>query len=237
MTGLLLPALLAAVVGAADFSSDTFKTPNGDVTITFVGHGTLFLTWKGLVIHVDPWSRLADYSAMPKADLVLITHHHRDHFDPQAIEQIRKDGTIVVMTQSCSGIKGTIMNNGDTLTAAGVKIEAVPAYNLVHLRDSGEPFHVKGQGNGYLIDFGGFTVYIAGDTENIPEMEALRGRVDVAFLPVNLPYTMDAQMAAAAARAVAPKVFYPYHFSKEEVAKLQKLLKDEPFDLRIRALE
>ncbi len=218
---------------------DVIKTESGDLEITFIGHGTLMFAWGGKIIHVDPWSRLTDYSTMPKADIVLITHEHRDHLDVEAVEAIRKNATEVVLTQACAEkLAGAIvMSNGDTHTAHGVKIEAVPAYNIVHKRDSGEPYHPKGSGNGYIVTLGQTRIYIAADTENIPEMEALKA-IDIAFLPMNLPYTMTPQMAADAARAFKPAILYPYHYGKTNVDELVDLLKDsQAIEVRIRKME
>ncbi len=163
---------------------DTIKTSAGDLVLTFIGHGSLMLRQGGKVIHVDPVGREADYSKLPKADLVLVTHEHGDHLDPAAIQAIRKEGTRVLVSPSCAGkITGAeVMKNGDVREEAGFRIEAVPAYNLVHVRAPGQPFHPKGAGNGYVITFGGKRVYVAGDTENTPEMKALRG-IDVASCP------------------------------------------------------
>lgn len=234
---MMMPILLAAL-SMSELPCDVVPSTTGEVQIVFIGHGTLYFVWQNKVIHVDPWSRLADFAALPKAEVILITHHHRDHLDPAAVAQIRKPETTVILTEKCAAeVQGTVMKNGDSLTVAGLTVRAVPAYNLLHKRDSGEPFHPKGEGNGYLITFGKLSVYIAGDTENIPEMAALRGRVDIAFLPVNLPYTMDAEMAASAARAITPKILYPYHHNPEQVAKLRQLLAGEPIEVRIRAME
>ena len=132
---------------------------------------------------------------------------------------------------------GLVMKNGEMKTVAGLTIEAVPAYNLVHKRDSGEPFHPKGRGNGYVITFGDKRVYVAGDTENTPEMKALKN-IDIAFLPMNLPYTMTPEMVADAARAFKPKVLYPYHFGKTDTTRLAALLQGNPeIELRIRKME
>jgi L-ascorbate metabolism protein UlaG (beta-lactamase superfamily) len=135
------------------FEKDIIKTTAGDLEITFIGHGTLMFAFGGKNIHVDPWTRLADYSIMPKADLILLTHHHRDHLDQKALGILRTEKTVVVLTETCaSQIKGGIvMKNGDIKTVKGLMIEAVPAYNLVHMRSEGNPFHPKGVGNGYVI--------------------------------------------------------------------------------------
>jgi L-ascorbate metabolism protein UlaG (beta-lactamase superfamily) len=242
-------ALLVALVSAAGadhanertamFETDTFTTSEGELKITFVGHGTLMFTFGDTVIHVDPVSREADYSGMPKADLILVTHDHGDHLDPAAIAAVRQEGTIVVLTQKCAeAVPGaTVMANGDVETVAGLKIEAVPAYNIVHMRSPGQPFHPQGEGNGYVITFSDTRVYVAGDTENIAEMKALKD-IDIAFLPMNLPYTMTPEMLAAAARAFRPKVLYPYHFGKTDTAELVQLLADEAdIEVRIRQME
>jgi len=171
------------------------------VTITFVGHGTLVIQWGQLVVHVDPVGEYGDYAKLPKADLVLVTHDHFDHLDAAAIEAARKQGTEIVLTAKCAAkVKGTVMANGDRRTFKGIDVEAVPAYNIKHERSAGKPFHPKGEGNGYVLTLGGLRVYVAGDTENTPEMKALAG-IDVAFLPMNLPYTMTPEMVADAALA------------------------------------
>ena len=224
---------------AAEFQKDVVKTGAGDLEITFIGHGTLMFTFGGKVIHVDPVGQYADYAKFPKADLILITHEHKDHLDPQAIEKIKKPGTQIVASEAAASqaFGALVMNNGETKTAAGFKIEAVPAYNLVHKRESGEPFHPQGRGNGYIITFGDKRVYVAGDTENTPEMKALKN-IDIAFLPMNLPYTMTPVMVADAAQAFKPKILYPYHFGKTDTAKLVELLKGSPeIEVRIRRME
>ena len=221
--------LLAVGVSAhAALGSTVIPTSNGDLKIFHVGHASLIFEYGGKVIHVDPFSKMADYSKLPKADLILLTHDHGDHTDPGAIRKIRKDNTLVILPEACSKtIKGgTIMRNGDVKSVAGLKIKAVPAYNLVHKRDSGQPYHPKGRGNGYVITFGDKNVYVAGDTENTPEMKALKN-IDVAFLPVNLPYTMDAAMVVDAVKAFRPKILYPYHYDlgRSDLPKLKGLMK------------
>jgi L-ascorbate metabolism protein UlaG (beta-lactamase superfamily) len=220
------------------FEKDTLQTSLGDLTITFLGHGSLLFAFDGKYFYADPFRETADYSSLPPADLVLITHHHFDHFDPQAIAGIRADKTQVVLTAVCaekySG--GIVMKNGETRTVLGVAVEAVPAYNLVFKRPNGEPYHIPGEGNGYVIAFGDKRVYVAGDTENIPEMRDLRN-IDIAFLPVNVPYTMSPEMAADAAKMIRPRILYPYHFSDTDLSKLTALLRDEPgIEIRIRRM-
>jgi sugar lactone lactonase YvrE/L-ascorbate metabolism protein UlaG (beta-lactamase superfamily) len=219
------------------FEQDIIKTSAGDLKITFIGHATLMFTFGSKTIHVDPVSREADYTDMPKADLILVTHEHGDHLDTNAIKMLRKEGTQIVLTKACTEkIEGIVMSNGDVKTVDGLKIEAVPAYNIVHERSAGNPFHPKGRGNGYIITFGDKRVYIAGDTENTPEMKQLKN-IDIAFLPMNLPYTMTPEMVADAAKAFKPKILYPYHYSQTDPNKLVELLKDtKGIEVRIRKM-
>jgi L-ascorbate metabolism protein UlaG (beta-lactamase superfamily) len=224
---------------AHDFKEDVIQTCQGELTITFVGHGTLMFELGGRVIHVDPVSAEADYGAMPKADIVLVTHEHGDHLDAKAIELVRKPTTTVIAPTICASAvaDAKVMANGDTCEIDGIGIEAVPAYNMVHMRSPGQPFHPRGVGNGYVITFGDKQVYVAADTENTPEMKALNG-IDVAFLPMNLPYTMTPEMVADAARAFRPALLYPYHYGSTNVAELTALLDDEPeIEVRIRRMQ
>ena len=241
--------LAAALVSCAEvaragrkpptFETDTIKTSGGELKTTFIGHGTLMFTFGDTVIHVDPVSREADYTRMPKADIILVTHEHGDHLDPAAIAAVRNSGTTVVLTKKCAAAVsgGIVMKNGDVREVGGLRIEAVPAYNLVHKRPSGEPFHPRGDGNGYVITFGDKRVYVAGDTENTPEMKRLKD-IEVAFLPMNLPYTMTPEMVADAARSFRPRNLYPYHFGKTDTSRLVKLLAAEKsIEVRIRKME
>jgi L-ascorbate metabolism protein UlaG (beta-lactamase superfamily) len=224
--------------GEQTFEKDVFKTSSDDLKISFIGHGTLLFTFGEKVIHVDPVSQYADYPRLPKADIILITHEHGDHLDLKALDMVRTDKTLVVLSEACaSQVKGgTIMKNGDIHTCIPIKIEAVPAYNLLHMRSPGVPFHQKGVGNGYLVTFGDKRVYIAGDTENTPEMKKLQ-KIDIAFLPMNLPYTMTPEMVADAAKAFKPKVLYPYHFGDTDTSRLVGLMQDTPgTEVRIRKM-
>ena len=222
------------------FEEDLIKTSAGDVKITFIGHGTLMFTINNFVIHIDPWSKMGDYAALPKADLILVTHHHGDHLDKKAIDLIRKSSTVLILTAKCDeaqpDLKGTMMKNGEKMKAGIVDIEALPAYNIEHKRDDGNPFHPKGEGNSYLITIGGKRFFIGGDTENTPEMKALKG-IDVAFLPMNLPYTMTPEMVADAAKSFHPAILYPYHTGETDLTKLAVLLKDSGIDLRFRKMK
>lgn len=222
---------------AEEFEKDVIKTSDGNLEITFIGHGTLMMEFDGKVIHIDPVSNYADYSKLPKADLILITHQHGDHLNPKAIDLIKQNSTEIVLTKTCSEkYKGTaIMKNGDKGEFAGIKVDAIPAYNIEHKRGDGNPFHPKGDGNGYVIYFGDKKVYVAGDTENIPEMAALEN-IDIAFLPMNLPYTMTPEMVANAAKSFSPKVLYPYHFGNTDTELLLVLMESQSTEVRIRKL-
>lgn len=245
LVGILLFALCLPVAGLAQSGSspakqaDALPTDKGDLVITFLGHGTLMFQWDGKVVHVDPWTSQGEYSALPKADLILVTHEHRDHLDAAAIKAVSKPGTIIGSSNKASATlaDAVVLKNGDTKELAGILVDAVPAYNIEHMRSPGNPFHPKGQGNGYVLHFGKTRVYVAGDTEVVPEMAALKG-VDVAFLPVNLPYTMTPFMLADAARMIQPKILYPYHTGDTDMDKLAALLKALPgVETRIRPMK
>jgi L-ascorbate metabolism protein UlaG (beta-lactamase superfamily) len=224
------------------FENDRFTTPMGELVVWFLGHGTLLMALQEHWIHIDPFSQVADYSRLPKADMILITHEHFDHLDQNALAKIRSPKTLLVTSRSCQAeLPGCLaLQNGESTTQLGIVIQAVPAYNLVHGREDGQPFHPKGIGNGYILTFGdaqsGIKLYIAGDTEDIPEMADLP-TVDVAFLPMNLPYTMTPEMVAKAARMVRPKVLYPYHTGGTNAKELVGLLAGEStIEVRVRRM-
>jgi len=237
-TIIVLAALLTAATPGA-LPKDPIETSAGPLGITFIGHATLMLEWNGKVIHVDPCADLTDYAKRPKADLVLVTHDHPDHLDPNAIRTVSKEGTVTICTAACTKTvpKGVAMKNGDRQSVAGIAIEAAPAYNINRKRPDGVVFHPKGAGNGYVLTFGNTRVYIAGDTENIPEM---RGLTDIAaaFLPMNLPYTMTPEEVAEAAKTFRPRILYPYHTGETDVSKIATLLKDIPaIEVRVRPMK
>ena len=220
------------------YETDVIATSSGPLSITFLGHGSLLFTFLGKTIYVDPFSRVADYTQMPAADVILLTHEHADHLDLAAIAAIRTPATQIVLTETCAVQipEGIVMHNGDILTIGDLCIEAVPAYNIQHKRDNGQPFHPQGRGNGYILTFEDQRVYIAGDTENIPEMRRLQD-IAIAFLPMNLPYTMTPAMVADAAKAFKPRVLYPYHYGNTNVTELVELLSTEKdIEVRIRKL-
>jgi L-ascorbate metabolism protein UlaG (beta-lactamase superfamily) len=221
-----------------NFQTDVIKTSTGDLKITFIGHGTLMFEFRDLVIHIDPVGRYADYSKLPKADLILITHQHGDHLDPKAIEMIKKDDTKLFCNEaSFQSVKSSsVLKNSDTVSFKEIKILAVPAYNIINKSETGQFFHRKGIGNGYVLTFANIKVYVAGDTENVPEMRDLIG-IDIAFLPMNLPYTMTPAMVVDAVKMFSPKILYPYHYGNTNVNELVELMKNiKDCEVRIRKM-
>ena len=217
---------------------DKINTSAGIVEMHFIGHGSLMFKVNGYVIHIDPVSSMGDYENLPKADIILVTHDHGDHLDVKLIDYLKKEGTLLFCNEK-STEKVTwamAMKAGDRQEINNIIIETVPAYNIVNERAPGQPFHPKGEGIGYILTIGGKKFYIAGDTENIPEMKALKN-IDVACLPMNLPYTMTPEMVADAARAFKPKILYPYHFGETNTETLVKLLSDTDITVRIRNLK
>lgn len=230
---LILPTTAMAT---QPFEKDLIPTAAGRLEISFIGHGSLLFTFAGRTIYIDPYGKLTDYRLLPKADLILLTHEHRDHLDPQAIAAISTPQTEIVANSTCAkqlGLKH-FLKNGDSIDRLGIRIEAIPAYNLQHKRDNGVPFHPRGVGNGYILTIADTRVYVAGDTENIPEMKELQ-QIDIAFLPMNLPYTMTPAMVADAAQAFRPKILYPYHFGDTDTERLVELLQNsKDIEVRIR---
>ena len=245
MKSILMLMLAGAILSTplcGQYESDVIQTSEGELEMFFIGHGTLMFKFNGLVIHFDPVMREADYATLPDADLVLVTHEHGDHLDMTAINHLMKKNTKVVMTEKCmeqlEDFKAVVMSNGDLETLHGIRIRAIPAYNIVNTRSNGNPYHPKGVGNGYILSFGSTNVLIGGDTENIPEYKNLSVDIAVAFLPMNLPYTMTPEMVADAARVFQPGILYPYHFGETDPQELVKLLKDEQdIEVRIRDLK
>jgi L-ascorbate metabolism protein UlaG (beta-lactamase superfamily) len=245
MKSILMLMLAGAILSTplcGQYESDVIQTSEGELEMFFIGHGTLMFKFNELVIHIDPVMREADYATMPDADLVLVTHEHGDHLDMTAINHVMKENTEVVMTETCmeqlEDFTATVMHNGDVETLSGIRIRAIPAYNIVNTRSNGNPYHPKGVGNGYILSFGSTYVLIGGDTENIPEYKNLDADIAVAFLPMNLPYTMTPEMVADVALAFQPGILYPYHYGQTDPQELVKLLKDEKgIKVRVRDLK
>ena len=238
--GIILVLLATTFAGMAQrvYPKDTIATKDGPLIITFVGHASIYFEWKNEVIHVDPSSREANYYELPKATKIFVTHHHGDHCDPASLKAISQDKTKTFMSSIAHEIwnQGMVLRPGQTINIDGIGIETFPAYNLVHMNDEGQPYHVYGQCNSYLLTIGGMRIFIGGDTENTPEMKALTN-IDIAFLPMNLPYTMTPEMVADGAKAFKPKILYVYHYGKSDLDRIRELLADEPaVDLRIKPM-
>ena len=231
---LLALLLVVPMVVMAAPPPDKIPATGGDITIAPLNHATLQLTWSGHVIDVDPVGQ-ADYTGLAAPDIILITDIHSDHLDPATIAKIRKPTTkIVAPSAAAAKLEAPIvMANGETRTVDGLTLAAVPMYNLTRGPAAGQLFHDKGRGNGYVVTLGGKRIYIAGDTEGIPEMRALKN-IDVAFVPMNLPYTMTPAEAADAVKAFAPKIVYPYHYKGQDTNEFASALKGTGIDVRLR---
>src|SRR5712692_7047333 len=222
--------------------SDVVQTSRGPLRLTPLYHGSVMLEFAGKVIHVDPWGQ-ADYAGIPQADMILITHTHADHMDPAMIKTLRKESTIVVTSEAvndtlngCCGDPETI-RNGERKSFLDIEIEAVPMYNLVFGPSSGKPWHHKGIGNGYVLNFGTTRVYFSGDTECVPEIKALKD-ISVAFVAMNPPRTMPVAEAATCVKEFRPKIVYPYHYRGQNTLDFSAALKSTPgIDVRLRKLE
>ncbi len=219
-------------------ASDKINTSAGIVEMYFIGHGSLMFKVNSFIIYFDPVRSSGNYDKFPKADLILVTHEHGDHLDPKLINDLKKQGTIMFSNEiSVAKVPwAKAMKAGDKQEINNIIIEAIPAYNIVNERAPGKPFHPKGVGIGFVLTIGDKRFYIAGDTENTPEMKALKN-IDVAFLPMNLPYTMTPEMVADAALAFRPKILYPYHYGDTNTKIILKLLKNSNIDVRIRKLK
>lgn len=231
-------ACMTALSSQAAQKVDVFTTPGGKkVTITCIKHASMEINYDGVEIQVDPvgmWMKPeTDYAHFPKANIILITHDHKDHFDRMAINEVRTPATAIYENQTVynSFRNGIPLHNGDSVEyRKDIKILAVPAYNTTPGR---EEYHPKGRDNGYVLTLDGLRIYIAGDTEDIPEMEELKD-IDIAFLPCNQPYTMTPEQVAKAAKTIKPKVLFPYHYSETPVSRVSMLLVGSGIDVRIR---
>ena len=223
------------------YEVDSFTTVSGkSVKIHALVHSSMRIEFDGTEIAIDPVSKLGEksinYASMPKADYIFITHEHFDHLDTVAIHQLTGDNTQLITNQRCADMlgHGTVMTNGDILQLADdITIEAVPAYNT---SEGHQDFHPKGRDNGFILTLDGLRIYIAGDTEDIPEMTDIKD-IDIAFLPCNQPYTMTVDQLLNAARIIKPKVLFPYHYGQTDVTGIPSQLKSDGIDVRIRNYE
>ena len=222
------------------YEVDVFKTKSGK-TVKFhaLVHASIRIEYDGQEIEIDPVRKLGkktiDYSSMPKADYIFVTHEHGDHFDKEAIKLLAGDKTQLVMNKRCADMYGpcAVLYNNQSATLGAVEVEAVPAYNTTEGRTQ---FHPKGRDNGYILTLDGLRIYIAGDTEDIPEMQDIKD-IDIAFLPCNQPYTMKPEQLVKAAKTVKPKVLFPYHYGQTDLSSIPEQLKGEGIDVRIRHYE
>ena len=230
--------VLAAPVLAAEKPADSIPTNDGALKIYPINHATLALRWKDKTIYVDPVGGSKPFESLPRPDLVLITDIHGDHFSKDTLgelagPQTKLVGPPAVVEQLPSDLRNraATLGNGQAQEFFGIRVEAVPAYNLTAERMK---FHAKGRGNGYVLALGGKRIYLSGDTEAIPEMLALKN-IDVAFVCMNLPYTMDVEQAARAVRAFKPRVVYPYHYRGSDLQKFKELVGADPaIEVRLR---
>ena len=229
------------VTDTETYETDSFTTKNGK-TVKFhaLVHASIRIEYDGKEIMIDPVTKLGDktidYTTMPKANYIFVTHEHFDHLDTAAIKQLTSDNTQLITNQRCAEMLGygQVMANGDMLQIADdITVEAVPAYNTTegHLQ-----FHPKGRDNGFILTLDGLRIYIAGDTEDIPEMDGIKD-IDIAFLPCNQPYTMTVEQLANAARTVKPKVLFPYHYGQTDVSGIPAQLENDGVEVRIRHYE
>lgn len=237
----LVALLFSATVFAQKAPVQSIQTNSGDVQVQPVMHATFVINYNNKAFYIDPTGGAAAFSGLAKPDVIIITDIHGDHNDPKTIDEIKTANTIIVapkaVAEKLTGIeqsKLVILNNGDKTDQAGATINAIPMYNIPEAADSR---HTKGRGNGYVINFGGKNFYISGDTEDIPEMRQLKN-IDVAFVCMNLPYTMDINQAASAVLEFKPKIVYPYHYRGQgglsDVNAFKKLVNDGNKNIDVR---
>jgi L-ascorbate metabolism protein UlaG (beta-lactamase superfamily) len=234
-TALATSAILIAApadAAAAD-QTQTFSTSAGPVKITPIYHATAKITAGKDVIVIDP-APPAKIDNIGPADLILITDIHGDHMNADDVKALSKDGTVVIAPSAVIDTisRAQLVGNGDSTNWHKWKITAVPMYNIKHNQPNGQPFHDKGRGNGYVLNYGGKNFYFAGDTEGTPEMRALKN-IDVAFIPMNLPYTMTPDEAADAVKAFHPKVAIPYHYKGQDITVFKKDLQGSGIEVRL----
>lgn len=212
---IFIAIFVVSAVHSQPLKGDRINTQAGDLTIHPIIHGTFALEWNGIIIYNDPYGGAEKFEEIPDADLILITDIHGDHLDLKTLDALNTTKAIFIVPQAVADKMPEsykdqliLLANGEESEVKDIKIEAVPMYNLPEEEDSR---HTKGRGNGYILTIGGKRIYISGDTEDIPEMRMLKD-IDVAFVCMNLPYTMDVEQAASAVLEFKPKVVYPFHY-------------------------
>ncbi len=244
LAAIVLSVSAALYAASSNKQVDIVKTSQGELRVRPLFHGSVLLEFGGKIIEVDPWSQ-ADYTDIPPADMIVITHTHADHLDHPLIDKIRKPGTIfvgppaVIDTLNCAPACGVMQTVSDSekKTVMGIVFEGVPMYNIVNGSAPGMPFHHKGIGSGYVITFGDTRVYFSSDTECTPEMKALKN-IDVAFLSMNPPRTGTPVEAAECAKAFKPKIVYAIHYRGANPEEFRDALKGTSgVEVRLRKLE
>jgi L-ascorbate metabolism protein UlaG (beta-lactamase superfamily) len=240
MLAIFLAVCARGTLAAASSSLAGDKIPlaGSELTVHPINHATFALGWNGKVILVDPVGGAKRFEGLPRPDLILITDIHGDHLDLATLTSLATNETLLIASKAAAeklpenlAGKTSILNNGDSKTVLGFQVAAIPAYNTSPERLN---YHPKGRGNGYLLTVGDARVYISGDTEDVPEMRALKN-VDVAFVCMNLPYTMTVEQAADAVRTFKPKIVYPYHSRGSDLQKFKQLVgTDSGVDVRLR---
>lgn len=228
---------------AQEVSGDIITTGKGDLIIHPILHSTFVMQWNGLTLYIDPYGGAEKFEGTPDADIILITDIHRDHYDISTLGGLNTSKTTILAPQAVAELMPedlkmnlVIIGNGEKKSLRSVDIEAIPMYNLPETEDSR---HTKGRGNGYVLTLGGKRIYISGDTEDIPEMRALKD-IDVAFVCMNMPYTMEVAQAANAVLEFKPKIVYPFHYRGgggkfADVEKFKKMVfKDPKIEVRLR---
>ena len=222
-----------AATAAFGAAPESFSTSAGTLQLTPIQHASLVIQAGGKVLYIDPAQ--GSYDGLPQADYILITDIHGDHLAPQVLNKLKKGDTVIVAPKAVASQVGgaKVVSNGEKTTLGPFAVEAIPMYNLTRGPSAGQLYHDKGRGNGYIVTYGGKRFYFSGDTEAIPEMKTLKN-IDVAFVCMNLPYTMTPQEAAEAVRAFHPAIVYPYHYMGSDLNAFAKALEGSGIDVRTR---
>ncbi|NMM47468.1 MBL fold metallo-hydrolase [Marinigracilibium pacificum] len=242
-TFILAILLTSTLLFGQNSTQESIKTADGDVEFFPILHATMVLKWNSLTIYVDPYGGKEKFETFPNPDIILITDIHGDHYNEETIKSLNTTNSIFIVPEAVnkkmtdiSSKETIIINNGEEKSVMGIKVAAIPMYNLPETSDSRHP---KGRGNGYILTIGGKRIYISGDTEDIPEMRTLTN-IDVAFVCMNLPYTMTVDQAASAVIEFKPKKVYPFHYRGQggfaDVDKFKMLVENGTNEVTVKLL-